>query len=320
MQKLFMFSGQGAQYVGMGRDLAVAIPEIKATYDEAAEILGYDLLDLTEEELSKTEFAQPATFTHSLAIWYALPAELRRGAALAGFSLGEYSALTASGMLPFAQGLQLVKERAIGMQEACEQNSGAMFAIVGLEDKDIEHLLSEIRYKDLVWPVNYNSPGQLVIAGETEAAESAASELKSMGAKLVQKLNVSGAFHTVLMEPAARRTASWAETNITTLGLTDNIIYSNSDGHRVPFLNITNLPAYLARHMTSPVRWHQSMNQAAGDGVQHFIELGPGKVLRKLLTRTLKGMDMYNVDTVKDYNELLTVEALYGAEAGSSNT
>lgn len=311
MQKLFMFSGQGAQYEGMGRDLAQEVPAAKAIFDEASEILGYDILKLTGEQLTQTEFAQPATFTHSLAAWHALPAEVRHGGGLAGFSLGEYSALVASGMLTFSEGLALINERAVSMQDACEQNPGVMYAIIGLEDKDVEHLLLEDRYKDLVWPVNYNAPGQLVIAGDREAAEAAAAELKEKGAKLTSKLNVSGAFHTVLMEPAARRTAAWAEQNIATLNLTDHIIYSNSDGHRLPLLSTTNLPAYLARHMTSPVRWHQSINQAAGDGGVFFIELGPGKVLRKLIARIIRGAEAYNVDTASDYRDLLKVSALY---------
>lgn len=305
MQTIFMFSGQGAQYEGMGRDLAEQIPSAQATYAEASEILGYDLLALSEADLKRTEYAQTATFTHSLAIWRALPAELKADSALAGFSLGEYSALVASGMLQFEEGLRLVHERAHSMQEACDLNPGSMYAIIGLEDRDVENLLLEDRYRDLVWAVNYNAPGQLVIAGDSEASAAAADELKQQGAKMASKLNVSGAFHTILMEPAARRTAAWAEAHISSLGLTAHPIYSNSDGHLVPFLSPTNLPAYLARHMTSPVLWSQSMTQAEGDGARVFIELGPGRTLRKLLTRILTGVNAHHVDKAKDYHALL---------------
>ncbi|MDD2533890.1 MAG: ACP S-malonyltransferase [Eubacteriales bacterium] len=289
-----VFAGQGSQYVGMGTQLAAENDAARAVYAQAAEIVGVDLLTLDEAMLSQTRYAQLAIVTLSLAAHAALQATggLEGPVAYAGFSLGEYTALAAAGILTLKDVLHLVMERSQLMQMASEQNPGAMYAVLGLADAAIETVLDADSYKNKVFPVNYNCPGQLVIAGSVDAAAAAAESLKAAGAKRALKLNVSGAFHTRFMAPAAPGLSAYAAT--LTFNSPTGKLFSNRSGTEVAAA--VNWPEYLADHLCNAVRWTDEVRAIEQAGATTFIEIGPGKVLSGLIKKISPTAVITNVE------------------------
>lgn len=293
--EVYVFSGQGAQYEGMGKALAAENAAARAVYEECSEHLGYDLLSLTADQLSQTRYSQPATVVLSLAACRAYEAALGGTAqpfAMAGFSLGEYSALGASGALDLKTLMTLLERRSELMQAACEQNPGSMYAVLGLSDEEVEAVCAESDLKDKVFAANYNCPGQLVISGDAAASAVAAERLLAKGAKRAVKLGVAGAFHTSLMAPAAEGLKDFAT------GLTFAAprcpIYSNVTADRLS--DSTDIPAYLAEHMVSPVRWTKEVQKLRADGATRFIEFGPGKTLFGLIRKIDRGAEVARVE------------------------
>jgi [acyl-carrier-protein] S-malonyltransferase len=283
--KAYVFPGQGAQFPGMGKDLYEANPIAKDLFEKANEILGFRITDImfagTEEELKQTKVTQPAIFLHSVII--AKTVEDFHPDMVAGHSLGEFSALVANGTIAFEDGLQLVYQRALAMQEACEINPSGMAAILGLEDQKVEEICASIQEETVV-AANYNCPGQLVISGSNKGIEIACEKMKEAGAKRALPLPVGGAFHSPLMLPAQEKLqkAILATTfyppscpiyqNVSTTGVTD----------------VDTIKENLITQLTSPVKWTQSVQQMVADGATHFIECGPGKVLQGLVKKIHK--------------------------------
>ena len=287
----------------MGKELCEKYPQIDV-FSRASEILGFDLAEKinnsTEEELSKTVYSQPAIMATSLVALEAMKINGATFSAVAGHSLGEYAAMVASGVLSFEDGFKVIKARAAAMQKAAEQNSGAMYAVIGKTAEEIEQVCSEI--DGYVVPVNYNSSAQTVIAGETEAAEKAAAKFSEMGAKAV-KLGVSSAFHSKLMQPAAEEFApaiSGSAFNKPNVEFYSNLI----GGIQTDF---ENMPEKLAKHIVSPVRFTSELAALQAAGYENFIELGPNKVLTGLVKKTLKGVNAANVENVKTLEKALEI-------------
>lgn len=284
--RAYLFAGQGAQTIKMAEEILNAYPQAAYLYKEAEEITGIDLTRLTEVDLAQTRYAQLAIVVHSVASLLKErsgdpevgPNNANADTAYAGFSLGEYTALYAAGILSYPELLRLVNERARIMQDAAEKTPGAMYAILGLTDEQVESTLSAI---DNVYPVNYNCLGQLVIAGTEDAAQKAASELQVLGARRVMRLAVNGAFHSPLMAEAAAELRAFASTlKFAPLSVP---LYSNTTGTRV--LPDTNWPSYLETHACSPVRFTAEIRAMREDGYDEFVEIGPGKVLSGLVKK-----------------------------------
>lgn len=280
--KAYVFPGQGAQFVGMGKDLYLENTEAKALFEQANEILGFRISDLmfagTEEDLRQTKITQPAIFIHSLATYIAKKQD-EKPDMTAGHSLGEFSALVVAGALSFEDGLKLVRERANAMQEACEAQPSTMAAILGLDDKIVEEVCDEI--EDIVVPANYNSPGQIVISGTIEGVNRACEILKARGAKRAMPLKVGGAFHSPLMEPARIKLAKAIENTIFSkpvCKIYQNATAKDSDDPEVIRKNLID-------QLTAPVRWTQSVENMVRDGAEVFIECGPGNVLSGLIAK-----------------------------------
>lgn len=289
-----VFAGQGAQFVGMGQKLCQESGVAQQVYAEAADLFSLDLLNLDEAMLAQTRYAQLAIVTLSLASWQALRAEVRLAGPLAfgGFSLGEYSALGAAGVLPTADVLRLVDQRSRLMQAAAEANPGAMYAILGLDEAKIQATLAAPQLADQVYAVNFNCPGQVVIAGTEQAAAQAAEALKAAGAKRAVQIKANGAFHTRFMQPAADGLQAFASQ--LTFGQPDGALYSNRTGALLA--TDTDWPAYLAAHMCSPVQWTSEIQAMAAAGADLFIELGPGKTLSGLIKKIISGATLGNVE------------------------
>jgi [acyl-carrier-protein] S-malonyltransferase len=288
--KAFVFPGQGAQFPGMGRDLYEKYPEAKILFDQANEILGFNITGLmfdgTEEDLKQTKVTQPAIFLHSVILAHVMGSDFTPGM-VAGHSLGEFSALVASKSLSFEDGLRLVAARAGAMQKACEAEPSGMAAILGLEDHIVEQVCAGI--DEVVVPANYNSPGQIVISGSVRGIDIATEKLREMGAKRALKLLVGGAFHSPLMEPARAELSAAIEK--TPLKEPVCPVYQNVTG--LPVTNPETIRINLVAQLTAPVRWTQTMLNMISDGAISFTEVGPGNVLQGLVRKVDRNIETY---------------------------
>ncbi|NVN94609.1 MAG: ACP S-malonyltransferase [Bacteroidetes bacterium] len=282
MKKVYVFPGQGAQFVGMGKDLYDNNAEAKAMFEKANEILGFRITDLmfagTPEDLVQTNVTQPAIFLHSVILAHTL-GESFKPDMVAGHSLGEFSALVANKTLTFEDGLRLVAKRANAMQKACEKEPSTMAAILGLDDNIVEEVCASI--DEVVVPANYNSPGQLVISGSIKGIEIACEKMKAAGAKRALPLKVGGAFHSPLMEPARIELAE--AINNTTFSTPICPVYQNVNAK--PVTNPDEIKQNLIAQLTSPVRWTQIAENMIAHGGTSFVEVGPGTVLQGLIKK-----------------------------------
>lgn len=287
--KAFVFPGQGAQFIGMGKDLYDNIPLAKDLFEKANDILGFRITDVMfagdESELKQTKVTQPAVFLHSVILAKSLGEKFAPDM-VAGHSLGEFSALVAAGAIDFADGVSLVSKRALAMQKACEMNPSTMAAIIGLPDEKVEDICASVQ-GEVVVPANYNCPGQLVISGTMAGIDKACELATAAGARRALKLSVSGAFHSPLMEPAKVELAAAIEAtsfrapicpvyqNVTTKAETDP----------------ETIKANLVKQLTSPVKWTQSVQNMIAAGADSFTEVGPGSVLVGLVRKIDKGVE-----------------------------
>jgi [acyl-carrier-protein] S-malonyltransferase len=280
--KAYVFPGQGAQFSGMGKDLFDNSDLAKALFNKANEILGFDIQKImfegTDEELKQTKVTQPAIFLHSTILAACLGDSFKPDM-VAGHSLGEFSALVANKTLSFEDGLKLVSQRALAMQDACELEPSTMAAILGLEDEVVEKICAEVN--GVVVPANYNCPGQLVISGSISAVEVACTKLTEAGAKRAMILQVGGAFHSPLMEPAREKLASAIETTHFSNPICP--VYQNVNAKSVS--DPQEIKKNLVLQLTGPVKWTQIMNNMLKDGCDEVIEVGPGKVLQGLFKK-----------------------------------
>lgn len=297
MKKAFLFSGQGAQYAGMGKELYENYAVAKEIFDRADEILGYSIRKICFEEekkLGETEFAQPAILTMSIAAMRVLQEKGIEADMTAGLSLGEYTAYAASGAMQFEEAVALVQKRGKFMAEAVPSGEGAMYAILGLDTELVEEACKEAEDAGLglVIPANYNAPGQIVIAGVTAAVEKAAGIAVEKGAKRAVKLKVSGPFHTPLLEPAAVKLKP--ELEKMHIGPMKIPVFTNVDAKKVP--SEQEIVPILSKQIVSPVRFYQIIENMQKEGADTFIELGPGKSLCGFVKRTIKGVTIINVE------------------------
>ena len=280
MKKAYVFPGQGAQFSGMGKELYENSAEAREMFELANDILGFRITDMmfdgSAEDLRQTNVTQPAVFLHSVILAKVLGVE---PAAVAGHSLGEFSALVVAGALSFENGLRLVAKRAVAMQKACEVEPGTMAAVMRLADETIEQVCEGI--DGVVVAANYNCPGQLVISGAVDAVNEACEKLKAAGARRALVLPVGGAFHSPLMEPARQELAAAIEQ----ADFKEPIcpIYQNVDAQ--PHTSPAEIKANLIAQLTAPVRWTQTVECMVADGVTDFVELGPGAVLQGLISK-----------------------------------
>ena len=285
--KAYVFPGQGAQFVGMGKDLYDNNPEARAMFEKANEVLGFRITDLmfegTEDDLKQTSVTQPAIFLHSVILAKSLGDEFKPDM-VAGHSLGEFSALVASGALSFEEGLKLVSKRAHAMQKACDLKPSTMAAVLALPDEKVEELCAEV--DDVVAPANYNCPGQVVISGTIEGIVAACEKMLAAGAKRALELKVGGAFHSPLMAPAQEELAEAIEAADFHTPVCP--IYQNVDGK--PHTDPKEIKENLIKQLTAPVRWTQDVEAMIADGADEFIELGPGAVLQGLVKKINRGV------------------------------
>jgi [acyl-carrier-protein] S-malonyltransferase len=288
----YIFPGQGSQFTGMGKELYESSPESRNYFEIANKILGFKITDLmfsgTEEELKQTNVTQPAIFLHSVIAAFNMK-ENFQPQMVAGHSLGEFSALVANGALTFEDGLNLVIKRANAMQEACEKNPSTMAAVLGLDDKSVEDVCSSIN--DVVVPANYNCPGQIVISGTIEGVKTACELLLKAGAKRAMVLNVGGAFHSPLMEPARQKLASAIDNTHFNIPICP--VYQNVNAK--PLTNPDDIKKNLVEQLTSPVRWTQTVQNMIADGATVFTEIGPGKVLQGLVKKISRETNIASV-------------------------
>lgn len=284
--KAYVFPGQGAQFVGMGKDLYETSPIAKELFEKANEILGFRITDLmfagTDEDLRQTKVTQPAIFLHSVILAKTLGEEFKPDM-VAGHSLGEFSALVAANSLSFEDGLKLVYKRALAMQKACEMNPSTMAAVLALPDEKVEEICASIK-DEVVVPANYNCPGQIVISGSEAGIDKACELLLAAGAKRALKLKVGGAFHSPLMDPAKVELS--AAINATEFATPVCPVYQNVS--TVAETDPAKIKENLIAQLTAPVKWTQSVEHMVADGATEFIELGPGNVLQGLVKKIAK--------------------------------
>lgn len=304
MKTAFLFSGQGAQYVGMGKELYESEAIVKSTFDEASQVLGYDMVALcfTEnEQLHQTEYTQPAILTVSIAFWRLLESKGQTCDYVAGLSLGEYSALVASGALDFASALKLVAKRGALMANAAPSGSGKMVAVMNTPIEQIEAACQKARMKGIVAPANYNTPQQIVIGGEVAAVDQAIQYLTEAGFKRIIPLNVSGPFHTALLKPAAEKLKEvLAETSFKPMKIP---VISNTTAQVMQQDEVKEL---LEQHIMSPVRFYESIETLKQLGVGRVVEIGPGKVLTGFIKKIDKTIKVTRVEDVKTFEETLS--------------
>ncbi|MFP4448443.1 MAG: ACP S-malonyltransferase [Bacteroidales bacterium] len=290
--KAYVFPGQGAQYVGMGKNLYDNTQLGKEYFEKANEILGFRITDImfegTDDDLKQTKVTQPAIFLHSVIL--AKTIEGFKPDMVAGHSLGEFSALVANGALNFEDGLSLVYKRALAMQKACEAEPSTMAAVMGLKDEQVEETCKNI--DEVVVPANYNSPGQIVISGSVSGIDKAIEILQEKGAKRAIKLKVGGAFHSPLMEPARKELEE--AINSTSFNQPSCPVYQNVSAEASD--NPTKIKENLVKQLTSPVRWTQTVENMIKDGAQSFVEVGPGKVLQGLIKKVDRNMPTESAD------------------------
>ncbi|MCX7954415.1 MAG: ACP S-malonyltransferase [Bacteroidales bacterium] len=293
MKKAYIFPGQGSQYCGMGKDLYESNQLARDYFERANEILGYRITETmfngSEEELRQTKITQPAIFLHSVILAFIANGKFTPDM-VAGHSLGEFSALVAAKAISFEDGLKLVYSRAMAMQKACEATPSTMAAILGVDDNVVAEVCYSIK-DDIVCPANYNSPGQIVISGTVTGVEKAIAELQKKGAKRAIKLNVSGAFHSPLME-SARKELSEAINN-TKFNEPICPIYQNVTA--LPEVNPEKIKENLILQLTAPVKWTQTIQNMIKDGATTFIEVGPGQVLQNLVKKIDKNLEVFSL-------------------------
>jgi len=292
--KAYVFPGQGAQFVGMGKDLYDNSPMAHDLFDKANELLGFRITDLmfsgTDEDLRQTKVTQPAIFLHSVLLAKTLGDDFKPEM-VAGHSLGEFSALVANGALTFEDGLMLVSKRAQAMQKACEAEPSTMAAIIGLDDEIVEKICGEI--DEIVVPANFNCPGQLVISGSFKGIDLACAKLTEAGAKRALKLSVGGAFHSPLMEPARAELAE--AINSTHFSTPVCPVYQNVTAGPVSDPEV--IKANLIAQLTAPVRWTQTVKNMIADGCTSFTEVGPGQVLQGLVKKVDRTVETFGINT-----------------------